>query len=192
MPKKVVEKIEIIQTGNPILRKISVAVPLGKIKSPEIKSIIAKMKAAINSQADAIAISAVQIAEPVRIFVISKKVFKIADNGLTPTQEKSADTRHDLVFINPKIIKVAKKKQELEEGCLSIRYVYGKVLRPEKALLEAYDENGKKFSRGFSGLFAQCVQHETDHLNGILFTDIAEDLHEISHEDYEKVLAENK
>ena len=101
-----------------------------------------------------------------------------------------ADTKNDLVFINPKIVKTSKNKQELEEGCLSVRYVYGKVIRPEKASIEAYDENGKKFSRGFSGLFAQIVQHETDHLNGILFIDKAKDLQEISHEEYEKILAD--
>lgn len=76
----------------------------------------------------------------------------------------------------------------LEEGCLSVRYVYGKVLRPEKVTIEAHDENGKKFSRGFSGLLAQVVQHENDHLNGILFTDKATDIQKISEEEYEKML----
>jgi peptide deformylase len=190
MTKTEVKKIEIIQKDNPLLRKISTPVPLAKIKSPEIKAIISDMKKTIKNQTDAVAISAVQIAQPVRIFVVSKKVFKIIDNGLTKAQDIVADTKNDLVFINPKIVKTSKNKQELEEGCLSVRYVYGKVIRPEKASIEAYDENGKKFSRGFSGLFAQIVQHETDHLNGILFIDKAKDLQEISHEEYEKILAD--
>ena len=80
----------------------------------------------------------------------------------------------------------------MEEGCLSVRYVYGKVTRPEKVTLEALDQNGKKFSRGFSGLLAQIVQHENDHLNGILFTDKATDLQEISHEEYDEMLKNSK
>ena len=96
--------------------------------------------------------------------------------------------RKDLIFINPKITKVSKTKQLLEEGCLSVRYVYGKVSRPEKVTIEAYDEDGKKFSRGFSGLLAQIVQHENDHLNGILFTDKAIDIQEISRDEYEQML----
>lgn len=188
MPKVKDVKIEIIQNGNPVLREISSAIPSSKIKSSEIKSIISDMKKAIKAQADAVAISAVQINKPVRIFVISKRVYKILDNGLTKAQEDKADSKSDLVFINPRIVKTSKNKQLLEEGCLSVRYMYGKVLRPEKATVEAYDENGKKFTRGFSGLFAQIVQHETDHLNGILFIDKAQDLQEISHQEYEKVL----
>ena len=192
MAKAQEKKIEILQKDNPVLRETSTAIPLTKISSPEIKAIIRDMKTAMKAQADAVAISAVQIGYPVRLFVISKKIFKIVENGLTAAQTEAVDTRNDLVFINPKITKTSKQKQDLEEGCLSVKYIYGSVVRPEKATVEAYDENGKKFSRGFSGLFAQCVQHETDHLNGILFIDKAEDLHEISHEEYEKVLADNK
>lgn len=192
MAKATEKKIEIIQNGNPILREISTNVSIANIKSPEIKAIISDMKKAIKAQADAVAISAVQISKPVRIFVISKKVYKILDNGLTTAQENASDEKKDLVFINPRILKTSKGKQNLEEGCLSVRYVYGTVTRPEKATIEAYDEDGKKFTRGFSGLFAQIVQHETDHLNGILFIDKAEDLQEISPEEYEKILAENK
>jgi len=147
---------------------VSSTIPTTKIKTPEIKNIISLLKSAIDSQSDAAAISAVQIGKPIKLFIISKKVF-----GTDSNNSKETKIKGDLVFINPKIIKVSKPKQLLEEGCLSVRYVYGKVLRPEKVAIEAYDENGKKFSRGFSGLLAQIVQHEVDHLNGILFTDKA-------------------
>ncbi|MCX6731654.1 MAG: peptide deformylase [Candidatus Parcubacteria bacterium] len=53
---------------------------------------------------------------------------------------------------------------------LSVEGVYGTLKRPEKLTIEALDENGKKFNRGVSGLLAQIIQHEMDHLNGILFT----------------------
>ena len=84
----------------------------------------------------------------------------------------------DLVFINPKISKLSREKEWLPEGCLSVRWLYGKTLRSKKAMITAYDENGKKFTRGASGLLAQIFQHETDHLNGILFIDHAKEIKE--------------
>ncbi len=179
------KKIEIIQKDNPILRKTSAEIPVGKIKSTEVKKIISDLKKAIKGQADAVAISAVQIAKPIRLFVISKRAFQLIEPDATEIKQTK-----DLIFINPKITKTSKTKQELEEGCLSVRYIYGQVIRSEKVTIEALDEDGKKFSRGFSGFLAQVVQHETDHLNGILFIDTAENLHEVSHEEYEKSLKE--
>ena len=67
----------------------------------------------------------------------------------------------------------------VEEGCLSVRFLYGQVSRSKKALLEAYDESGKKFERGGAGLLSQIFQHEVDHLNGILFIDKAKYVEEI-------------
>jgi len=177
------KKTEILQTGNPILREVSSVVPLCKIHTPEIKRMILQLKGAITSQSDAAAVSAVQIGKPLRLFIISKKVF-----GVDPKKPDELKIKDDLIFINPKIVKVSKNKQLLEEGCLSVRYVYGKVLRPEKVTVEAHNEAGKKFSRGFSGLLAQIVQHENDHLNGILFTDKAIDVQKISPEEYDKML----
>ena len=173
-------KTEILQTGNPILRQVSSPIPLNKIKTLEIKKTISLLKESIKSQKDAAAISAIQIGKPIRLFVISKKVF---DN-----EPKNIKAKNDLIFINPKITKSSKTKQTLEEGCLSVRYVYGKVTRPEKVTIEAYDENGNKFSRGFSGLLSTVVQHENDHLDGILFTDKATDIQQITKEEYEEML----
>lgn len=170
--------IKILQKDDPILRKVSKPILDKEIKSLKIKKLISDMKKALNSQEDGIAISAIQIGEPIRIFLISKKIFEILDY---PKEE--ADKHKDIIFINPKIIKFSKEKQLLEEGCLSVRYLYGKVSRCKKIQVEAVDENGNKFSRGFSGLLAQIVQHENDHLDGILFIDKAIDIEEIGPED---------
>lgn len=183
MPAK---KVRILQKDSPILRKVSVPLRSSDIESGAVKKTIQNLKRAIDSQSDAVAISAVQIGKPIRLFLISKKIFDIED-GMEETKEE----RKDLVFINPKILKTSKKKQLLEEGCLSVRYIYGKVSRSEKASIEAFDENGKKFSRGFSGLLAQIVQHEIDHLNGVLFIDKAIDIQEVSPEEYEQCLRNN-
>ncbi len=64
----------------------------------------------------------------------------------------------------------------MPEGCLSVRWFYGEVERSTNATIEAYDENAKKFTRGAGGLLAQIFQHETDHLNGILFIDKAKNI----------------
>jgi peptide deformylase len=183
MTKGKKSEIEILQTGDPVLRQVSSVIPKDKVKSSEIKKIITDLKNTIKSQKDAAAISAVQIGKLVRLFVISKRVFENGEEKLNNTKVKD-----DLIFINPKIIKTSKTKQTLEEGCLSVRYVYGQVSRPEKVTIEAYDENGIKFSRGFSGLLSTIVQHENDHLDGILFTDKANDIQKISKEEYDDML----
>lgn len=162
--------IKISQTGEAVLRKIAKPVLLTEIKSPKIQKIISEMKLALDSQDDGVAIAAPQIGVSLRIFVVSRKVQIL-------TKEKS--NPKDSVYINPEIKKISKTKKWLDEGCLSVRYLYGKVERSEKATIIAYDENGKKFTKGGSGLLAQIFQHETDHLNGTLFTDQATEVVEI-------------
>ncbi|MCK4918571.1 MAG: peptide deformylase [Candidatus Pacebacteria bacterium] len=151
--------LEVLQKGNPLLEEIAKEVPLESIFSPKIKNIISQMKEILRNTDDAIALAAPQIGESVRIFIISKKIFG------------ECEDKDDLIFINPTIIKTSKEKKWAEEGCLSVRGVYGEVERFSKATIKAYDEEGKSFTFGGSGLLAQAFQHETDHLNGILFTE---------------------
>ncbi len=81
------------------------------------------------------------------------------------------DEKPILKLINPVIIKT-KGKQEVEEGCLSFPNKYVKVIRPEEVTVEALDENGKKIKVTGTGLLAQAISHEVDHLNGIILTDV--------------------
>ena len=100
--------------------------------------------------------------------------------NLAIAEKKTNESKTEVaVFINPKIIKISKKKQTVKEGCLSVVGVFGVIVRAEKITLEAYNEKGEKFSRGASGLLSQVFQHEMDHLNGILFTDTAYNLEKI-------------
>ena len=78
---------------------------------------------------------------------------------------------NNLVFLIAKLNGYVIDKKNLEEGCLSVRYLYGKVSRSHKATVEALDETGTKFTMGASGLLAQIFQHEIDHLDGTLFID---------------------
>ena len=147
---------EIVQDGNPVLREKAKEVPLAEIKSEKIQQIIRNMKFAMDSQEDGVAIAAPQIGEPFSIFLVSDKVMKEADR-----EYKSIG--RDLVFINPVISKLSRSKHEVEEGCLSVRWKYGKVKRSIKATIKAYNELGEVVERGASGLLAQVFQHETDH-----------------------------
>jgi peptide deformylase len=161
---------DIINRDNPILREKAEKVPIVSISTPHIQTIIADMKEALAREDDGVAIAAPQIGQSLRIFVVSGKV--LSQN----TPEKISD---DLVFINPEILKLSKEKKMMAEGCLSVRYLYGNVERSTKATLRAYDEKGQLFERGGSGLLAQIFQHETDHLDGILFIDKAVDLEDL-------------
>jgi len=177
---------EIVQKENPVLRGIAAPVAVQDITSAKIQKILARMKAAMSEQDDGVGIAAPQIGEPLRIFVISKKVFDIIDSREEEdAEEKPAPKRkrampdEDLVFINPEIIKLSKDKEWLEEGCLSVRYLYGKIRRSTRATIRAWNEKGELFERGASGLLAQIFQHEVDHLNGILFIDNAKDVEDL-------------
>jgi peptide deformylase len=141
------------------------------------------MQQALEEQDDGVAIAAPQVGENLRLFVMSRKVFDLVanDKNRAETMDPKAETREfsDMIFINPKVIKLSKEKVDTEEGCLSVRWLYGKVRRSKKATVQALDENGEKILVGGSGLVAQIFQHEIDHLDGILFTDKAKDLQEI-------------
>ena len=84
-----------------------------------------------------------------------------------------------MVFINPIIKKISKDRKLMVEGCLSVRPMYGKVRRATRVTIEAYNEHGHKFVKEGTGLLAHIFQHETDHLDGVLFIDKAKDLEEI-------------
>ncbi|MDO8743447.1 MAG: peptide deformylase, partial [Candidatus Azambacteria bacterium] len=83
------------------------------------------------------------------------------------------------IFINPEIKDISLEKIPFEEGCLSVQKTWGPVVRPKKLTIKAMDENGKLVKIRAKGLLARVIQHEIDHLNGILFIDKAEKLHKV-------------
>lgn len=188
--------VKIIQKENKILRKSANKVPLLEITSPKIKKVLLDMKTALVSEPDGVAIAAPQIGLSLRIFVVAGKVFSLAkkrSQELSPVShsvDNSVDKKlkpfGDMAFINPELVKISKDKGWMEEGCLSVRHFYGRVERAKKVRVRAYDEKGKVFELGGSGLLAQIFQHEIDHLNGTLFIDKAKDVVELDPDDYEK------
>jgi peptide deformylase len=161
---------KIVQNGDAVLRQTAKTIPVEDIPTPRIQKLIADMKSALDPEKDGVALAAPQIGVALRIFIVSGLILAAADEKYT---------LNDMVFINPEIIKTSREKEEVEEGCLSVRYLYGKINRAKKVTLQAYDERGHKIERGASGLLAQIFQHETDHLNGVLFIDRARNIQEI-------------
>jgi peptide deformylase len=150
--------VQIIDRKNPILRHKTKEVPYEMIKTPEIQELIANMQTTLNGTPDGVGLAAPQVAASWRIFIVK-------------TNEYSG------VFINPEVIKISDSKFVGEEGCLSVRGVYGFINRAKSIKLKAYNEHGKLFKERAKGFLARVFQHELDHLDGVLFIDKAEKIH---------------
>lgn len=139
------------------LRRKASDFDFSKHDKKEIRELIKTMRAEMIKSVG-IGLSANQIGLDMRLFVAK------------------ADGKQYAIF-NPNITKFSKEKVLMEEGCLSVPELYGPVERPEKITIEGYDANGKKIKIKAWGILARVFQHETDHLNGILFIDKAKSLH---------------
>lgn len=184
--------VKILQQDAPVLRAEAELVNPKDFGSPRLKKILNDMQVALEKEEDGVAIAAPQIGVPLRIFIVSHRVFEMDDTtpqniqlNEAPEPKKKVLAR-DLVFINPSLVKVSRKKKWVPEGCLSVRWLYGEVARADKATVRAYDEHGKLFTRGAGGLLAQIFQHETDHLNGVLFIDTARNVEQVTKEEIER------
>ncbi|MEM9234936.1 MAG: peptide deformylase [Pseudomonadota bacterium] len=106
--------------------------------------------------APGIGLAAIQIGEPVRIIVMD----------LQENEEKNPR-----YFVNPEILETSEETAPYEEGCLSIPEVFDTVERPAKCLVKYMNYDGETVEEWADGLYATCIQHEMDHLNGVLFID---------------------
>lgn len=143
--------MKIVTIPNPILRQKSL--PVSNFDD-QLLDLVKTLKRLLEQQNDppGFGLSAPQIGVLSRIFV-----------GLIGKNYKA--------FVNPEILKFSKDQVKMLEGCLSIPEFYGHVIRPTKVKVSAYSEFGKKFTRNYSGISARVIQHELDHLNGVLFID---------------------
>ncbi len=194
--KKEVQKCEIVQSGDPVLRATAKTVAQSDFGTKALQEIIDSMGSALLAESDGVAIAAPQIGVSLAIFLVSPKAFMLDMEGrvVAPKRLKSSEStqNENMVCINPEIIKTSRKKVKVPEGCLSVRWLYGNTMRHEKAMIRAYDVNGKMFTYGGSGLVAQIFQHETDHLNGILFIDHATEIEELTPKEVEEIKARNQ
>ncbi len=145
--------LQIVNYPHPALRWKSKPI---KSITPELRDIV-KTMFELMYQARGIGLAANQVALPYRLFVINLT----SDPG---------EKEEEFVFINPEITK-RKGTAEGEEGCLSLPQLYGDVKRSEEITVEAYDLNGQLFEITLDDLAARAVQHEYDHIEGVMFTD---------------------
>ena len=163
--------LPIKQKQDPVLRELTKPVPIQDLPTSWLDKLLNEMSLTLAECSDGVALAAPQIGELWRVFIVGKRAF--------PKRDTSKPWPGDLVFINPVIIRQSRRKTELTEGCLSVLNCYGTTKRHERVSVVAYDQRGQKLIRHASGLLAQVFQHEIDHLNGILFTDHARDLHDV-------------
>ncbi len=151
---------EIITEGHPILRKVAKKVDPSEIADPMFQQLIGDMFATMYD-APGIGLAAPQIA-------ISKRIFTV--------DLQDEDGAHGpLVVINPKF-SLTEGEVESIEGCLSVPGMVGDLTRFEHVVCTGLDRNGKKVSLDGTGLFGRCLQHEMDHLNGVLYIDKAKNI----------------
>lgn len=146
-------ELEIVHYPHPTLRHVSK--PLVKVDK-QLRDWVAQMFELMYDE-EGIGLAANQVDLPYRLFVMN----------LTADPDKK-DEEH--VFINP-VISKAKGQTEMSEGCLSLPDIRGPMIRNTTIRVQAYNLAGEEFDATVDGMFARCVQHETDHLDGILFTD---------------------
>jgi len=167
----------VAQVGNPIIRKKSKKVT--SITSPATKKIVKDLIDSMRS-ANLVGMSAPQIGRNLRIFVTEIR---------TTTLRKTKELDNVRIFINPRIVQASKRQVAGYEGCGSVASagIFGKVPRSAQVTVEAFDEKNKKFVFTAKGLLARVIQHEIDHLDGIIFLDkVADKKSLMSREEYLK------
>ena len=143
--------LKICKLGEEVLRKKSVPIKDEEIND-ELRALAEEMFETMEN-ANGVGLACPQIGKNIRMFVAE------------------ADDDVKRVFINPQIIATSDDSVPYEEGCLSVPQVYENIMRPSKVTVQAQDQNGKKFTLEAEGLLARIVQHENDHLDGVIFID---------------------
>ena len=143
----------ILTVPNPILKQVSK--PVDAV-TDDIRALMDDMLETMYD-APGIGLAAVQIGEPINVIVMD-----LAREDEDPAPQ---------YFVNPEILEVIDDTAPYEEGCLSVPDVFDTVERPERVKLTYLDYNGKRVTEWAEGLYAVCIQHEMDHLKGVVFID---------------------
>ncbi|SMF75543.1 peptide deformylase [Allosphingosinicella indica] len=150
--------LSIIEVPDPILRASSD--PVERFDS-DLEGLVNDMLETMYA-APGIGLAGVQVAVPRRLLVIDLQ---------DPEEEGGEPVKTPQAFINPEILWSSDERSIYNEGCLSIPDQYAEVERPARIRAKWQDVNGKSHEKEFDGLMATCLQHEVDHLNGVLFID---------------------
>jgi peptide deformylase len=157
--------LPIVGYGDPVLRKKCEEITA---EHPNLKDVIANMYETMYN-AYGVGLAAPQIGLPVRMFMVDTEPFSDSDDF--SEEEKLKLSAFKQTFINAKMLLEEGEEWSFNEGCLSIPDVREDVYRKERITIEFFDENFEKKTEIYEGLIARVIQHEYDHIEGILFTD---------------------
>jgi peptide deformylase len=158
-------KLRIRTDGDPILReKAEGVIEIDEVTKSEIFDMLETLR-----NLPGYGLAAPQVGISKKIVIIENRPV-IDDEG-----NEIGENIPLLILVNPKITKFSQEKCDFEEGCFSVPLYRGNVERPKKIRVKAQNEDGKEISINASGLLARVIQHEIDHLDGILFTDLITD-----------------
>lgn len=157
--------LPIVAYGDPVLKKTGENITKDY---PNLKELIDSMYETMDG-AFGVGLAAPQIGLPIRLFIVDTSPFA-EDDVFTPEEQKELKN-FKRTFINAKIINEEGDEWAFNEGCLSIPDVREDVFRQPLVTMEYLDENFKQHTETFNGLIARVIQHEYDHIDGILFTD---------------------
>ena len=147
--------LPILAYGDPVLKQEADEI---EENYPHLQELIDNMfETMYNSEG--VGLAAPQVGESIRLFIIDASKMDESLDGLKR------------VFINPEVVELNGKKWDYEEGCLSIPHIREKVRRPDEIMINYLDENFEEQEERFTGLAGRVVQHEYDHIEGVLFTD---------------------
>lgn len=174
------------QFGNPILRQKARQLTKAELTSSDIKELIANMRYTLKTKKYGVGLAASQVGQ-----AISLAIVEIQPTKTRPNLPKSKQV--NMVIINPEIIKTYGNKSQLWEGCISFAEIFAKVPRYKKVRLKYLDEQGRTYQKDFNGLLAHVIQHEVDHLNGVLFVDKVKDSTSyITTSEYKKLIVKSR
>lgn len=154
--------LPILEIPDPRLRLASD--PVAEV-TDEVRALVADMIETMYA-AHGIGLAAIQVGVPKRVLVID-----LQEREETNEAGETAPVRNPRAYINPEVLAVSDETSSYNEGCLSIPEQYGDVTRPARCTVRWLDEQGGSHEEELSGLLATCMQHEIDHLNGVLFID---------------------
>ena len=157
--------LPIVAYGDPVLRKKATAI---NAEYPKLDTLIENMFETMYG-ARGLGLAAPQIGLAIRLFLVDASPFQDDDDLSEEERQECAEFKK--VFINPKIIAEEGDEWAFNEGCLSIPNINEDVFRKPTITIEYYDENFKKYTETYDGIIARIIQHEYDHIEGILFTD---------------------
>jgi len=159
--------MKLIYSTNPLLREVS---KLVEKFDDNLRKLVDEMFLQMKEE-KGIGLAAIQVGKPIRMFVIDISEKEVEDESEDKEVKGDCLTFGKFCMINPKIIWKSDEEVFSEEGCLSCPGVRAEVSRSEMIKVEYFDENGDKKSITACGLLATCIQHENDHLDGVLFID---------------------